>query len=84
VEVTRADFETVCAPLFARALAPVDRLLEQLALAPSDVDEVVCVGGTTRIPRVRELLRERLGVERLNTHIDPDVTVAWGAATVAH
>lgn len=40
------------------------------------------VGGTTRMPQIRELVRLEMGKERLNTHIDPDLTVAYGAASV--
>jgi len=82
VEVTRAQFEHACEPIFKRALTPVDGVLETLGMKPSEIDEVVMVGGTTRIPRVREMLKEHLQIDSLNTHIDPDVTVAFGAACV--
>lgn len=82
VEVTRAQFEAACEPIFKRALAPVDGVLEDLNMKATEIDEVVMVGGTTRIPRIREMLKEHLHVDSLNTHIDPDVTVAFGAACV--
>jgi molecular chaperone DnaK (HSP70) len=82
ITVTQQAFEDACADVFARALAPVDRCLESNGMATSEIDEVVMVGGTTRIPKVREMLRVHLKVESLNTHIDPDVTVAVGAACV--
>mmetsp|Transcript_44553 Transcript_44553/g.69668 ORF Transcript_44553/g.69668 Transcript_44553/m.69668 type:complete len:438 (-) Transcript_44553:530-1843(-) len=80
--VTRDEFEHACSDLFERAMIPVDLVLEEVGLTARGVDEVVMVGGTTRIPRVRARLKEHLGVESLNTHIDPDITVAYGAATV--
>jgi molecular chaperone DnaK (HSP70) len=84
VTVQRSEFEAACSDLFKRAVASVDRLLEGSGLEASDVDEAVLVGGTSRVPRVRSDLKQRLGLDKLNTHIDPDVTVAYGAATVAH
>jgi molecular chaperone DnaK (HSP70) len=84
VTVQRSEFEAACSDLFKRAVASVDRLLEGSGLEVSDIDEAVLVGGTSRMPRVRSDLKERLRLDKLNTHIDPDVTVAFGAATVAH
>lgn len=82
ITVTQQAFEDACADGFARALAPVDRCLESNGMATSEIDEVVMVGGTTRIPKVRKMLRAHLKVKSLNTHIDPDITVAVGAACV--
>lgn len=82
ITVTQQAFEDACADVFARALAPVDLCLESNGMATSEIDEVVMVGGTTRIPKVREMLRVHLQVASLNTHIDPDITVAVGAACV--
>jgi molecular chaperone DnaK (HSP70) len=61
---------------------PIQRLLKDLDLQKEEIDEVVMVGGTTRMPQIRELVRVELEKERLNTHIDPDLTVAYGAASV--
>ncbi|CAM9842014.1 unnamed protein product, partial [Choristocarpus tenellus] len=84
VEVTRGEYENRCQALFRRGVEPVDRLLKELDLEPDEIDEVVMVGGMTRTPRVRQMLKEHLGVKRLNIEIDPDVVVAYGAASVAH
>lgn len=84
LELTRAEYELQCAALFDRGVAPVTRLLDRLDLTVDDIDEVVMVGGMTRTPRVRQLLQAHLGVDRLNVEIDPDVVVAYGAATIAH
>lgn len=80
--MSRDGFEKACKDVFARALSPVDRCLESNGMGRDEIDEVVMVGGTTRIPKIREMLRAHLNVESLNTHIDPDVTVAVGAACV--
>jgi molecular chaperone DnaK (HSP70) len=82
VGVRREEFESVCGDVFRRALSPVDRVLENYSMKASEIDEVVLVGGTTRIPRIREMLRQHLHISNLNTHIDPDITVAVGAACV--
>jgi molecular chaperone DnaK (HSP70) len=82
IVITRSDFETVCADLFDRALLPVKRLLEELNMDREDVDEVVLVGGSTRIPKVKAMLREYFNKEKLNDYIDPDITVAYGAASI--
>ncbi|CAN0148354.1 unnamed protein product [Ectocarpus sp. 12 AP-2014] len=84
LELTRTEYEQSCASLFDRGVAPVDRLLHHLDLTVDEIDEVVMVGGMTRTPRVRSLLESHLGVDRLNVDIDPDVVVAYGAATIAH
>ena len=79
--VTRNDFESGCENLFARAILPVERLLGDLDMNRADIDEVVLVGGSTRIPKVKELLKDYFG-KTLNDRIDPDITVAYGAASV--
>lgn len=84
LDLTRAEYEHSCASLFDRGVAPVDRLLDYLDVRVDEIDEVVMVGGMTRTPRVRSLLMSHLGVDRLNVDIDPDVVVAYGAATIAH
>ncbi|EED94663.1 HSP70 domain-containing protein, partial [Thalassiosira pseudonana CCMP1335] len=66
--------------LYKRSILPIGRLLKDLNLQKDEIDEVVMVGGTTRMPQIRELVRVELEKERLNTHIDPDLTVAYGAA----
>lgn len=84
LELTRAEYEDLCGGLFDRGLVPVTRLLDYLDLTIEEIDEVVMVGGMTRTPKVRELLKSHLGVNRLNIEIDPDVVVAYGAATIAY
>ena len=79
--ITREDFETGCDNLFSRAILPVQRLLSDLEMSKDNIDEVVLVGGSTRIPKVKELLKSFFG-KPLNDRIDPDITVAYGAASV--
>lgn len=80
--LTSQQYDALVQPLYDRAVQPVLRLLKDLGLQPADVDEVVLVGGTTRMPRIRKLVKEILNTSELNTHIDPDITVAYGAASV--
>lgn len=76
------EYDMAADKLYKRSLLPIQRLLKDLDLQKEEVDEVVMVGGTTRMPQIRELVRVEMGKERLNTHIDPDLTVAYGAASV--
>ena len=80
--LTLADYNTACKRLFDRAVLPVTRLLDDLTLEPSDMDEIVMVGGTTRMPQIRSLVGQAFPNAELNVHIDPDITVAYGAASV--
>jgi len=82
LSITRDQFHQASESLFQRSLLPVRQVLSDLDLSPTDMDEVVMVGGTTRMPKIRELVKEELQLEQLNTHIDPDITVAYGAASV--
>lgn len=77
----REQFEEGCKYIFDRGMAPVLRLLQDLGMTPTDVDEIVLVGGTTRIPLVKAQLRTLFG-SNINDQIDPDLTVAYGAASV--
>jgi len=80
--LTREEFDTLVSHLVERAGVPIYRLLEETGLTTDDINEVVMVGGTTRMPAIRELVRTILGVHRLNIEIDPDLTIAYGAASV--
>lgn len=61
VGVSRRDFESACASVFDRAMRPLTRLLDELDMSPDDIDEIVLVGGTTRVPKVKHLLRDFFG-----------------------
>jgi L1 cell adhesion molecule like protein len=81
--LTRAKFENICASIFQRTMAPVDQVLKDAKLSKSDVDEIVLVGGTTRIPKIRELLTTFFNGKELNNSVNPDEAVAYGAAVQA-
>ena len=82
-EITRAGFEELIAPVIQRTVAPSKQALKDAGLKPEQIDEVVLVGGSTRIPKVRQLVRDLFG--RLpHTDLNPDEVVALGAAVQAH
>jgi molecular chaperone DnaK len=77
--LTRAKFEQLCEDLFTRCRGPVVRCLEDSKMKPSEIDEVILVGGSTRIPRVQALVKEVFGKEP-NRSVNPDEVVSLGAA----
>ena len=81
-KITRAKFEELNMDLFKGTLKPVQRVLEDGKLKKSDVDEIVLVGGSTRIPKVQQLIRDFFNKD-LNKQINPDEAVAHGAAVQA-
>jgi len=84
VTVTRAKFEQLCESLFRRTVAPLDGLLKDAKMSKSDIDEIVMVGGSTRVPKIRQLVSEYFGGKKLNDSVNPDEAVAYGAAVQAH
>ena len=83
VSVSRAKFESLCQDIFQRALDPVSRVLQDAKLGKADVDEIVLVGGSTRIPKIQQMLSEYFGGKELNKSVNPDEAVAYGAAIQA-
>lgn len=82
-DVERAQFEDICDDLFRKTLEHVGRALSDSGLAKQDIHQVLLVGGSTRIPKVQQLLRQYFGREDLNLSINPDEAVARGAAVQA-
>jgi L1 cell adhesion molecule like protein len=82
--ITRAKFESLCDPVFKRTVAPLDQLLRDAKLDKSQIHEIVMVGGSTRIPRIRQLLQDYFNGKKLNDSVNPDEAVAYGAAVQAH
>ena len=82
--ITRARFEALCIDQFRLTIPPVEKVLRDAKLAKADIDEVVMVGGSTRIPKVQSLIQEFFNGKALNTAINPDEAVAYGAAVQAH
>ena len=80
--ITRAKLEALCADVFARVYEPCRKAMADAGLSPGDIDEVILVGGSTRIPKVREIVKEIFGKEP-NQSVNPDEVVALGAAVQA-
>merc|ERR1719515_347399 len=78
--LTRARFEELNNDLFKKTLGPVGRVLEDSDLSKSEIDEIVLVGGSTRIPKVQQLISEYFGGKEPSKGINPDEAVAYGAA----
>ena len=83
VTLTRAKFESLNAPLFNQCLDTVRAVLKDAALSKDQVHEVVLVGGSTRIPKIRQMLSDFFGGKQLCSSINPDEAVAVGAAVQA-
>ncbi|MCI4386136.1 hypothetical protein PGIGA_G00058840 [Pangasianodon gigas] len=81
-ELSRQLFEDLNADLFQKILAPIETVLAEGHLEKDEVDEVVLVGGSTRIPRVRQIISEYFGKE-VNTRVDPDLAVVTGVSLQA-
>ncbi|GBE90815.1 molecular chaperone DnaK [Nostoc cycadae] len=80
--LTRSQFEGLCSDLVGRVRTPVKRALKDAGLRPEDIEEVVLVGGSTRIPMIKQLVRDLIGIEP-NENVNPDEVVAVGAAIQA-
>lgn len=81
--LTRAKFEDLNSSIFQRALKPVDIVLQDAKISKSQIDDIVLVGGTTRIPKIQEMLKQYFNGKDLCTNINPDECVAYGAAVQA-
>ncbi|MBD2134543.1 molecular chaperone DnaK [Sphaerospermopsis sp. FACHB-1094] len=80
--LTRSQFEGLCADLISRIRNPVKRALKDAGLSPVDIEEVVLVGGSTRMPMVKQLVQDLIGIEA-SENVNPDEVVAVGAAIQA-
>jgi heat shock protein 5 len=78
--ITRARFEELCNDLFKKTLTPVQTVLDDAGMKKSEIDEVVLVGGSTRIPKVQQLIKDFFNGKEPNRGINPDEAVAYGAA----
>merc|ERR1711871_1903073 len=81
--LTRARFEELCGDLFKKTLGPVKNVMDDSGLKKTRVDEVVLVGGSTRIPKVQALIKDFFNGKEPNRGINPDEAVAYGAAVQA-
>lgn len=78
--ITRARFEDMCSDLFRKTFDPVEKVLRDAKLSKSQIDEIVLVGGSTRIPKIQTQLSEYFNGKQLCKNINPDEAVAYGAA----
>ncbi|KAJ8355353.1 hypothetical protein AAFF_G00062540 [Aldrovandia affinis] len=81
--LTRATFEELNMDLFRSTMKPVQKVLEDSDLKKADIDEIVLVGGSTRIPKIQQLVKEFFNGKEPSRGINPDETVAYGAAVQA-
>lgn len=81
--ITRARFEELCMDLFRATMEPVEKVLKDAKMSKSQIDEVVLVGGSTRIPKVQQLLSDYFNGKEPSKSINPDEAVAYGAAVQA-
>ena len=78
--LTRARFEKWCGAAFERCLTPVRQALTDAKVSPGDIDNIILIGGSTRIPKIQEMLVNFFGGKALNKSVNPDEAVAYGAA----
>ena len=81
--ITRARFEDICGADFRKCMVPVESVLRDAKLSKSQIDEVVLVGGSTRIPKIQSMLSDFFNGKELCKNINPDEAVAYGAAVQA-
>merc|ERR1712003_331436 len=81
--ITRARFEEMNADLFRKCMEPVENVLQSAKMDKSMIHEVVLVGGSTRIPKIQQMLSDFFGGKELCKSINPDEAVAYGAAVQA-
>jgi len=81
--ITRAKFEELCQDLFKKAIAPVEQVMKDAKWSKDQVHDIVLVGGSTRVPKVQQLLRDYFNGKELCQSVNPDEAVAYGAAVQA-
>lgn len=81
--LTRAKFEELCMDLFKKCIPPLDNVLKDAKFSKSDIHDVVLVGGSTRIPKICQMVQEYFNGKEPNKSINPDEAVAYGAAVQA-
>lgn len=78
--ITRAKFEELANPIFKRCIRPLDKVLEDAKLGKSDINEIVMIGGSSRIPKIQQMVSDYFYGKKLNLSINPDEAVSYGAA----
>ena len=82
--ITRAKFESLCETFFKRCITPLEQVLKDSKMAKDKIHEVVMVGGSSRIPKIRDMVSAFFNGKKLNDSVHPDEAVAYGAAVQAH
>ena len=82
-KITRAKFEELCKDLFIRLEKPLDLILQKQKLKNTDIDEIILVGGSSKIPKVKEIITKKFKNVPINDRISPDEAVAYGASIYA-
>lgn len=82
--ISRARFEELCAPYFTKCLETVGNVIRDSKLDKASIDDVVLVGGSSRIPKLQQMLSDFFNGKELNRSINPDEAIAYGAAVQAH
>ena len=80
IVLSRAKFESLCESIFRKAMEPVQQAMQDAKMSKTDIHDIVLVGGSTRIPKIQQLLRDYFGGKDLCQSINPDEAVAYGAA----
>ena len=83
LNITRLTFEKLNQDLFEKVLDPIRKVLDVTGLEQSDIDEIVLVGGSTRIPKIRQIIKDYFNGKEPNTSIDPELAVVTGVAIQA-
>ena len=81
--ITRARFEELCSDVFAKTMTPVQKVLQDSKMSKGDVDEIILVGGSTRIPKIQKMLSDFFNGKELCKSLNPDEAVAIGATVQA-
>ena len=81
--LTRARFEELCNDLFKKTIKLVEQVLEQSGISKKEVDEIVLVKGSTRIPKIQQMIKDFFDGKEPNREINPDEAIAYGAAVQA-
>jgi L1 cell adhesion molecule like protein len=84
LRITRAKFENMCNDLFQKCMTPVSKVLSDSGISKNEVDEILLVGGSTRIPKIRSMISDMFNGKLLNHTVNPDEAVAYGAAVQAN
>ena len=82
IEITRAKFEDLCKEIWQRSVSPIDQVLDYANLTKQEIDQVVLVGGSSRIPKIQSLLEENFG-NKINKSLNMDEAIAYGATVNA-